>query len=82
MIIVGFLVVWFGYQQAVYGYVLLKGYDIRWRDLANPVHPYQWPRAPQTPPLIPSTQILPGPVPRTTTSSRRGGGARPQPGMA
>lgn len=83
MIIVGFIVVWIGYQQAVYGYVLLKGYDIRWRDLANPVHPYQWPRPPQTPALIPSTQILPGPVPKAgSAAARRGSSARPQPGMA
>lgn len=59
MVIVGFAVVWLGYQQTIYGYCLLKGYNIRWRDLANPVHPYQWPARGQKIPLIPKSAILP-----------------------
>lgn len=59
MVALGFGVMWFGYQQLIYGYCLLKGYDIRWRDLANPISPYQWPPKGQDPPLVPKGQILP-----------------------
>jgi hypothetical protein len=60
MVTIGFAVLWLGYQQAIYGWVLLKGYDIRWRDLANPLDPYQWPPVGQDTPKIPPGQILPG----------------------
>lgn len=58
MIALGFGVMWLGYLQGIYGWTLLKGYDIRWRDLANPIHPYQWPGK-NSPPLIPKGQVLP-----------------------
>lgn len=59
MILVGFAFVWVGYLQGVYGYTLLRGYDIRWRDLANPLHPYQWPPRGQQIPTVPKSAILP-----------------------
>lgn len=69
MIVIGFGVVWVAYVQVVYGYVLLKGYDITWRELANPIHPYQWPPRGQKIPLVPKGQILP----RATTQGPAGG---------
>lgn len=60
MVGLGFAVMWVGYQQLFYGWVLMKGYDIRWRDLATPIHPYQWPPRGQKIPLVPKGQILPG----------------------
>ena len=61
MVAVGFLVLWLGYSEIVYGYTLLKGYNITWKQLADPINPYQWPSPPGTQPdLIPPGQILPG----------------------
>ena len=50
---------WWGYLETIYGWTLLKGWDIQWKDLANPIHPYQWPPRGTEPPKIPATQILP-----------------------
>lgn len=60
MIVLGFGVLWWGYGQAIYGWTLLKGYDITWRQLFNPIHPYQWPKPGQSIPMVPKGQILPG----------------------
>lgn len=59
MVALGFGVLWWGYLEVIYGYCLLKGYDITWHDLANPLNPYQWPAKGRTPSLIPSGKILP-----------------------
>ena len=59
MVAVGFLVLWLAYQNGVWGYTLLKGYNITWAQLANPINPYQWPALPGTPDLVPPGQILP-----------------------
>lgn len=69
MIALGFGVMWLGYTQAMYGFTLLKGWDIRWRDLANPVHPYQWP-ASGSPPLIAKGQVLPKSTTGTGTAAQ------------
>jgi hypothetical protein len=76
MIIFGFGIFWIGYQQTIYGWVLLKGWDIRWRDLANPIRPYQWPAPPNQPPTIPVTAILPtgASSPATAAAAKQGGG--------
>jgi hypothetical protein len=57
VIALGFGLIWIGYQEMVYGYCLLKGYDVTWLQLANPVKLYQWPSG--SPPLIPDFQIRP-----------------------
>lgn len=69
MIAIGMGVLWWGYLQAIYGYTLLKGYNITWRQLANPIHPYQWPVAGTKIPTIPKGQIMPGKAPSTTTTT-------------
>lgn len=75
VIALGFGIMWLGYLQGMYGFTLLKGWDIRWRDLANPVHPYQWPGK-GSPPLIPKGQVLPKSTTGTaTTAAGSGGGA-------
>lgn len=55
---------WWGYLEIIYGWTMLKGWDITWRDLANPIHPYQWPAPGQTIQRIPKGQILPGKAPK------------------
>lgn len=58
MIAFGFLLSWTGYLEIVYGWCLLRGYDVTWRQLASPVHPYSWP-SPGEPPKMPGDQIVP-----------------------
>lgn len=82
MIALGFGIMWLGYLQGCYGFTLLKGYDIRWRDLANPIHPYQWPAAGQSIPKVPKGQILPGTAASTSTASTGKGKGIPAAGMA
>jgi hypothetical protein len=53
----GFFVAWWGYLEGVYGWCLLRGYDVTWRQLADPAKLYEWPG---TVPKIPASQILPG----------------------
>lgn len=72
MVAFGFGVLWLGYLQAIYGFCLLKGYDIRWRDLANPVHPYQWPASGTAIPTVPPGQILPGGSSSSATIAKTG----------
>jgi hypothetical protein len=79
MVVLGFGFVWLGYLQGVYGYCLLKGYDVRWRDLANPIRPYQWPPKGQPIPLVPKSQIMPG---RAASAAKTQAAAGPPPGGA
>ena len=55
----GILVIFAGYTVASYGVVLLKGWDIPWRDWINPVHAWQWPASGTDIPKTPPTRILP-----------------------
>jgi hypothetical protein len=51
-------VVWFGYSMTLWGYCLIRGYNVKLTDLINPLHPYagKWP-----PPLITNgSEVLPG----------------------
>jgi hypothetical protein len=51
------VVSWLGYTTVLYGYCLVKGYDITFGQLANPAHVFTWPKTPQ---LIPANQVSPG----------------------
>jgi hypothetical protein len=50
-------IIWAGYAMASYGIVLLKGWDIGWREWISPLHPYQWPGG--SPPQAPATAVFP-----------------------
>jgi hypothetical protein len=53
----GMLLGWFGWSLTSWGYILIRGYDVKFTDWINPLHPYSggWP-----PPLINDpTQLLP-----------------------
>ena len=52
------LVMFAGYTVASYGYVLLRGWDIGWRDWVDPLHAYQWP-AGGVPDTIPPGRVFP-----------------------
>lgn len=61
MLAVGFLIMWGGYSVSLWGWCLLRGYDVTLGQLMSPTHPYgsgkgqKWP-----PPLIKPDVIFPG----------------------
>lgn len=58
-----------GYTLSLWGYCLVKGYDITFGQLVNPAHVFTWPKKP---PMIPNTQVTPGGTqnpPSTTAAS-------------
>ena len=57
MIALAFGFGWLGYSYGLYGWCLIRGYDVRLTDLMNPVHVYQWPKG--GPPIMPPDQIFP-----------------------
>jgi hypothetical protein len=74
VIALGFGIMWLGYLQGMYGWTLLKGWDIPWHSLADPIHPYQWP-ASGSPPLIPKGQVLPSSGSSSGSSAATAAGA-------
>jgi hypothetical protein len=62
MVAVFFLGAWAGYDIAVWGYCLLRGYDVNLSELSSPVTKYRWPLPPAKPPQIPDTQTWPTPA--------------------
>lgn len=52
----GFILAWTGYALVSYGYVLIRGWDISWKQWVNPLNPYSGPWPPQT---IPDGTLLP-----------------------
>lgn len=68
MVAVGFLLVWAGYSVGLWGWCLLRDYDVTLGQLMSPFHPYngKWPPAP-----IGDDVIWPGG--RTPASSGSGG---------
>ena len=58
MIALAFGFAWLGYSYSLYGWCLIKGYDVTLRELMNPVNVYQWPKG--GPPIMPPDTIFPG----------------------
>ena len=58
----GMLLGWFGWSLTSWGYILIRGYNVKFTDWVNPLHPYSggWP-----PPLIndPTVLLPSGPIP-------------------
>lgn len=38
---IGMITTWFGYAMTSWGYFLIRGYNVRFSDWINPVHPYK-----------------------------------------
>ena len=51
------LAVFAGYAIGSYGVVLVKGWDVPWKQWINPLDPWQWPSG--AVPKAPGTTILP-----------------------
>jgi len=61
MIALAFGLVWVGYSYGLYGYCLVRGYDVKLLELMNPVHVFAWPSGGiGATPKIPDTQVFPG----------------------
>lgn len=58
MTAVAVLVIFAGYAVLSYGFILLKGYDISWKQWIDPLAPYAWPSS-GSPGTVPSGQVLP-----------------------
>jgi len=68
---------WLGYSFSLWGYCLVRGYDVKLSDLLNPVHPYQWPAGGiAATPLIPKGQLWP----TGTASGDTAATSKPKPG--
>jgi hypothetical protein len=52
-------VIWAGYAVTSYGWILLRGWDIPFREWVSPLHPYTWPSGKQNPPTVPAGQVFP-----------------------
>ena len=57
MLAAGIVVTWFGYAVTSWGYCLIRGYNVTFRQWVSPLNPYQWPQG--GPEKIPDTQLLP-----------------------
>lgn len=62
---IGMGVAWLGYSVALYGYCLIKGYDVTFGQLVNPAASVSWPPGP-----IPAGQVLPGKAPKGTGTGK------------
>jgi hypothetical protein len=70
---IGFGLTWLGYALTSWGYCLVRGYNVKFTDWINPVHPYSgaWP-PPQNIPagdLLPGQQVAQQAAATTTTTS-------------
>lgn len=68
---IGFGLAWAGYTLGMWGFCLIRGYNITLAELANPVHILNWQKAIQE--TVPQGQILPGhSAAKTTTTDKAG----------
>ena len=79
MLAAGMLIMWTGYSVSLWGWCLLRGYDVTLGQLMSPAHPYgsgkgqKWP-----PPRMGPDVIFPGGrTPAAPAASSPGGGASP-----
>jgi hypothetical protein len=66
-------ITWFGYSVALWGYCLIKGYNVTLAKLVNPVHPFAatWP----PPANIPTSDVFPPGAGDATEGADPGGTA-------
>lgn len=69
MLTFGMVVMFGGYTVASYGWVLLRGWDIPFRQWISPLHPYSWPAGGGEPPTIPGSQLLPSSASAATAAA-------------
>ncbi len=74
MVAVGMLLIWGGYSVSLWGWCLLRDYDLTFGQLTSPVHPYS---GPWPPAKISGTQIWPGGAAAASTVSQVGASGAP-----
>ncbi len=83
MAAIGFGLLWAGYAVSFWGYTLIRGYNVTFGQLVNPVHPYGTVKGqPWPPPRIPQGQLLPGPASAAPPGPAAPGGTQLAPGAA
>jgi hypothetical protein len=75
MVAAGMGLLWAGYAISLFGWCLLRDYDITFGQLVSPIHPYAgaWPPA-----KIPVGQIWPGKATAATSAGTGSGLSRQQ----
>jgi hypothetical protein len=71
MVALGFGLVWLGWSAGLWGYCLVRGYDVTLTQLVSPGYRIAWP-----PPLADNTVIIPSGLPsggKSTTAASAGG---------
>jgi hypothetical protein len=82
MIAVGFLLTWFGYSVSLWGWCLLRGYDVTLGQLMSPAHPYgSGKNQPWPPGQIGDSRVFPGGTSGTApaTTAPKPGTTAPKP---
>lgn len=76
MVAVGMLLIWGGYSVSLWGWCLIRNYNVTMGQLTSPLHPYgSGKNQPWPPASIPATQIWPGSNAAAATPS--GGSSSP-----
>jgi hypothetical protein len=52
-------ILWGGYALGSWGFILIKGWNITFKEWINPLHPYQWPGGGGNPEKIPQGKVWP-----------------------
>ena len=78
MIAVGMLLTWAGYSVGLWGWCLLRGYNVTLGQLMSPTHPYGSGKGQGWPPAqIPDTQVFPG-GPSSSSPASSSSSGKPQ----
>ena len=70
MLVLGFALLWGGYDVMTWGYVLIRGWNIKFLTWSSPIHPYEWPKS-GDPPKIPQGRLWPGGSGASTDSANQ-----------
>jgi hypothetical protein len=74
MVAIAMLLLWGGYSTGLWGWCLIRDYNITFGQLTDPLHPYT---GPWPPAKIPATQVWPG---KSATATAGGGVSETQTG--
>lgn len=78
MLPAGMLIVWAGYSVSLWGWCLLRGYDVTLGQLMSPMHPYGSGKGEKWPPKrLPDDVIFPGRAAAASAAANAGASAAP-----
>lgn len=80
MVAIGMLLVWGGYSVSLWGWCLLRGYDVTFGQITSPANPYGSKAGQPWPPAqIPANLIFPGTGPAPAPAAAAAAQAAPSP---